>query len=43
MDFKVAALEGLWWTESGEPVSNSPRWQIALEATDPDAAICNQE
>lgn len=35
MDFKVAALEGLWWTESGEPVSNSPRgewhWKLQIQ------------
>lgn len=32
-DFKVPALEGLWWTLSGEPVADVPRgeWQWKLQ------------
>ncbi|WP_346317362.1 GyrI-like domain-containing protein [Chitinophaga sp. YIM B06452] len=34
-DFKVAALEGLWWAESGEPVTERPReewhWKLQIQ------------
>lgn len=34
-DFRVAALEGLWWTESGEPVAGRPRdewhWKLQIQ------------
>ncbi|RPE13947.1 hypothetical protein EGT74_10670 [Chitinophaga lutea] len=35
MDFKVAPLEGLWWTPSGEPLAQVPReewfWKLSIQ------------
>ncbi|RPD40082.1 GyrI-like domain-containing protein [Chitinophaga barathri] len=34
-DFKVASLEGLWWTECGEPVGDRPKeewhWKLQIQ------------
>ncbi|MGN6511324.1 MAG: GyrI-like domain-containing protein [Chitinophaga sp.] len=34
-DFKVASLEGRWWTESGDPVESRPRaewhWKLQIQ------------